>query len=104
MSSYWKAAQRSLPSNCSNDWIAVTEYVHGLFNNGSAPDIFDLKSALIAAEYSGPGGNTTVIDQDGFLSADYVNGTSVEEAARWLMDPLGDFQVSSFSLVLHSNV
>lgn len=98
MSSYWKAAERSLPRNCSDDWIAVTQYVYELFQNGSATDIFNLKSALITAEYSGPGGNTTLIEQDGFLSASSVNGTTVEDAASWLMDPLGNFQVSLFRI------
>jgi hypothetical protein len=96
MSSYWKAAERSLPRNCSNDWIAVTQYVYELFQNGSVTDIFDLKSALITAEYSGPGGNTTLIHQDGFLSTSYVDETNVANAASWLMDPLGSFQVSLF--------
>lgn len=93
MSSYWKAAQRSLPTNCSNDWIAVTKYVDDIFTNGSAKDVFDLKTILTTAEYSGPGGNTTLLEQDGYLESDYINSTSVLIAAKYLMDPVGSFQV-----------
>lgn len=93
MSSYWQAARRSLPANCSNDWVAVTKYVDNLFATGSAKEIYDLKSLLIAAEFSGPGGNMKRITDENLLSDANIQNTRNAEAARWLMDPLGVFQV-----------
>ncbi|EIN06329.1 peptidase S28 [Punctularia strigosozonata HHB-11173 SS5] len=62
MASYYKAAERSLTRNCSADWVAVTRYVDEVLkgSNGTLKD--DVKFALMKAELSGPGGNTTGAD------------------------------------------
>ena len=95
MSSYWQAAERALPRNCSNDWVAVTEYFDDVFTNGSEQEIHDLKVQVITAEYTGPGGNTTKLDATGYLQiADQFEATTL---ATFLMDPLGEYQVRSSS-------
>lgn len=91
MSSYWQAAERALPRNCSNDWIAVTKYVDDVFTNGSDQEIRSLKAQLIAAEFTGPGGNTTVLDNAGYLND--VDSFDFLLLALYLMDPLGQYQV-----------
>ena len=91
MSSYWQAAERALPSNCSNDWVAVTKYVDEVFTNGSNQSIYDLKARLIVAEFSGPGGNTTALKQLGYPGI--VETYNVSDVVAYLMDPLGQYQV-----------
>ena len=91
MSSYWQAAERALPSNCSNDWIAVTKYVDDVLINGNSQQVIDLKTRIITAEFSGPGGNTTKLDQSGYLQN--ISQFDVSTLTYYLMDPLGNFQV-----------
>ncbi|KAF8885052.1 serine carboxypeptidase S28-domain-containing protein [Gymnopilus junonius] len=52
MSSYYKAAERSMTRNCSADWVAVTKYVDDTLSGSN-------ETALLKAHLSGPGGNTT---------------------------------------------
>ena len=92
MSSYWQAAERALPRNCSNDWVAVTKYVDGVFTYGSAQEIHDLKSRIMAAEFTGPGGDMTLLEKYRYLSI--VDQFSTAKVAYYLMDPLGHYQVS----------
>ena len=93
MSSYWQAAERALPRNCSNDWVAVTKYVDEVFTNGSDQDVYSLKARIIVAEYSGPGGDTTRLEQLGYPNI--VDQYNVSDVVNYLMDPLGDYQVCS---------
>ena len=91
MSSYWQAAERALPRNCSDDWIAVTKYFDDVFINGSDQDIHDLKIRIVTAEFSGPGGNTTLLDESDYLQN--LDQFDVSTLAHYLMDPLGEWQV-----------
>ena len=95
MSSYWQAAERAIPRNCSNDWVAVTKYVDELFTNGTDQQINNLKTRIITAEFTGPGGNTTQLDESGYL--DDLDQIDVSTVVTYLTDPLGDFQVCSLS-------
>ncbi|KAF9787086.1 peptidase S28 [Thelephora terrestris] len=90
MSSYWQAAERALPRNCSNDWVAVTKYFDEVFTNGSDQEIFDLKARIVAAEFTGPGGNTSLLKELDYPQV--VDQFEVLDLAVYLMDPLGDFQ------------
>ena len=91
MSSYWQAAERALPRNCSNDWVAVTKYVDDVFTNGSDQEVHDLKVRIITAEFSGPGGNTTRLEELGYLNT--IDQFNASDLAYYLMDPLGEYQV-----------
>lgn len=91
MSSYWQAAERALPRNCSNDWIAVTKYFDEVLTDGSDQEVYNLKARIIAAEFTGPGGNTTRLEESGYL--DVVEQFDASTLADYLMDPLGDYQV-----------
>ena len=91
MSSYWQAVERALPSNCSNDWVAVTKYIDDVFANGSDQEVYNLKVRIITAEFSGPGGNTTRLEDLGYLND--VDQFSAHKLTSYLMDPLGDYQV-----------
>ena len=91
MSSYWQTAERAIPRNCSNDWVAITKYVDEVFTNGSDEEIYDLKARIITAEFTGPGGNTTKLEELGYLQI--VDEFEESILAYYLMDPLGDFQV-----------
>lgn len=91
MSSYWKAAERALPRNCSNDWIAVTKFVDDVFTNGSDEEILDLATLIVTAEFTGPGGNTTLLDESDILQN--IDQFDVPTLVTYLMDPLGDYQV-----------
>jgi len=51
MSSYWKAAERALPRNCSNDWVSITKHFDEVLSNGSDQEVYDLKARIIAAEW-----------------------------------------------------
>jgi len=93
MSSYWQAVERALPRNCSNDWIAVTKYVDEVFAHGSDQEVYNLKARIITAEYSGPGGDTSMLKELGYLGI--VEEFTIPDLAYYLMDPLGDFQVCS---------
>jgi hypothetical protein len=90
MSSYWQAAERALPRNCSNDWVAVTKYVDDILTNGSDQEVRNLKAQIIAAEFTGPGGNTTRLDNSGYLNN--VDSFGSSNIAWYLMDPLGHYQ------------
>jgi len=93
MSSYWQAAERALPRNCSNDWIAVTKYFDEVLTNGSDQEIHNLKVRIVTAEFTGPGGNTTKLDESHYLQiVDQFDATTL---ATYLMDPLGEYQVCS---------
>jgi hypothetical protein len=91
MSSYWQAAERALPRNCSNDWVAVTKYFDDVFMKGSEQEAHDLRLRLVAAEFTGPGGNTTLLDESDYLQS--VDQFKVTDLATYLMDPLGSYQV-----------
>lgn len=90
-SSYWKAAERAIPRNCSNDWVAVTKYFDDVFTDGSDQEVYDLKARIVAAEFTGPGGNTTLLDELDYPQV--VDQFQVTDLASYLMDPLGNFQV-----------
>lgn len=93
MSSYWQAAERALPRNCSNDWIAVTKYVDDMFLNGSDQEINELKTRIVTAEYTGPGGDTSKLDKTNYLQN--LDQFAISTLTYYLMDPLGDWQVCS---------
>lgn len=91
MASYYKAAERSLPRNCSNDWVAVTRLVDDtLMNSKNETAVNDMKFALLKARLSGPGGNTT--GADGLTMQQAANASDVDVASI-LMDPLDFYQV-----------
>lgn len=94
MASYWQAARRSLPGNCSNDWVAVTRYVDDILGSGSDSEVYRLKRRLIEAEFTGPGGDRSRIEAENLLSEANIRNTANYYVARYLMDPLGRFQVS----------
>lgn len=93
MSSYWQAAERAIPRNCSNDWVAVTKYFDQVLTSGSVEEIHDLKVRLLTAEFTGPGGDTTKLDESGYLED--LDQLDAPTLAYFLMDPLGDYQVCS---------
>ena len=93
MSSYWQAAERAIPRNCSNDWVAVTKYFDDVLTSGSDQEIHDLKVRMVTAEFTGPGGNTTQLDESDYLQT--VDQTEAHDFALILMDPLGNYQVRS---------
>ena len=93
MSSYWQAAERAIPRNCSNDWVAVAKYFDDVLTSGSDQEIHDLKLRIITAEFTGPGGNTTKLDESGYLQI--VDQFEASTLATYLMDPLGEYQVRS---------
>ncbi|EMD39403.1 hypothetical protein CERSUDRAFT_93435 [Gelatoporia subvermispora B] len=93
MSSYYKAAERSLTRNCSADWVAVTKYVDDILRNGSAQQQAEMKYRLLKARLDGPGGNDT--GSSGFTIKDAAN-ISNDEAAGVLMDPLNFYQYYGF--------
>ncbi|KAF8959584.1 peptidase S28 [Flammula alnicola] len=93
MSSYYKAAERSLTRNCSADWVAITKYVDNTLNGTNETAIVNLKFDLLKARLSGPGGNTTGADG---LTLSQANKTSDVDAASILMDPLDFYQYYGF--------
>jgi len=91
MASYYKAAERSLARNCSNDWVAVTRFVDDtLMGSQNATEINKLKFKLLKARLSGPGGNNTGANG---LTIDQAAGQSNLNIATILMDPLDFYQV-----------
>lgn len=90
MSSYYKAAERSLTRNCSADWVAVTKYVDDVLSGSNATASTDIKFALKFAELSGKGGNTTLAMN---LTREEAANISNVNAASILMDPLDFYQV-----------
>ncbi|KIJ30722.1 hypothetical protein M422DRAFT_267663 [Sphaerobolus stellatus SS14] len=90
MASYYKAAERSLARNCSNDWVAVTKFVDDtLMNSKNTTQVNELKFRLLKARLSGPGGNET--GADGLTVAQAANESNVNIASI-LMDPLDFYQ------------
>lgn len=90
MASYYEAAERALPRNCSSDWVAVTKYMDDVLMGNDTTEQIRVKRALYVARMSGPGGNTTLVQQ---LSDADVLGLSSEDVAGILLDPLINFQV-----------
>ena len=98
MASYYEAAERALPRNCSSDWVAVTKYVDGVLAGNDTTEQISVKRALYVARKSGPGGNTTLVPQ---LSDGDVLAMSSSNLSKVLMDPLIGFQVSKgFAVIL----
>ncbi|KAF8999273.1 serine carboxypeptidase S28-domain-containing protein [Cyathus striatus] len=97
MSSYYKAAERSLTRNCSADWVSVTRYVDDTLQGNNESAIIDMKFELLKARLSGPGGNTTGAAG---LTKDIANKTSNVDAASILMDPLDFYQYYGFGASL----
>ncbi|KAJ7880338.1 peptidase S28 [Mycena olivaceomarginata] len=93
MSSYYKAAERSLTRNCSADWVAVTKFVDDTLNGTNETLQIDVKFDLLKARLSGPGGNTSRADS---LTRKRANATSSVNAATILMDPLNFYQYYGF--------
>lgn len=93
MSSYWGAAERALPRNCSADWVAATKYSDAALRDGTEDEVAELKLRLLKASLSLPG-NTTIADQ---LSLNDVKNLTIEEAGQILLQPIspnnGYFQV-----------
>ncbi|KJA19598.1 hypothetical protein HYPSUDRAFT_44157 [Hypholoma sublateritium FD-334 SS-4] len=97
MSSYYKAAERSLTRNCSADWVAVTKYVDDTLNSNDETAIVNLKFDLLKAHLSGPGGNTTGAAG---LTKQIANQASDVDVASVLMDPLNFYQYYGFQASL----
>ena len=97
MASYYEAAQRALPSNCSSDWVAVTKYVDGVLVGCNTTEQIVVKRALYVARMSGPGGNTTLVRS---LSDTDVLNIPSDQIAAVLMDPLIPFQVSRGFIII----
>ncbi|KAJ7636082.1 peptidase S28 [Mycena polygramma] len=93
MSSYYKAAERSLTRNCSADWVAVTKFVDDTLNGSNETLKIDVKFDLLKARLSGPGGNNSAADG---LTRQRANATSSVDAASILMDPLNFYQYYGF--------
>lgn len=90
MSSYYKAAERSLTRNCSADWVAITKYVDESLNSTNTTLKTDIKFGLEFARLSGKGGNTTLAQN---LTREQAANISNLQAASILMDPLDFYQV-----------
>ena len=98
MASYYEAAERALPRNCSSDWVAVTKYVDGVLMGTNITEQIIVKRALYVARMSGPNGNTTLVKP---LTDAQVSSIPSEDIVAVLMDPLINFQVSrSFAIIL----
>ena len=97
MASYFGAVERALPRNCSADWVAVTRYVDGVLNGNNVTEQIRVKRALYIARMSGPGGNTTLVQQ---LSDQAVAALPSSDMAGVLLDPLIPFQVSRALIVI----
>ena len=91
MSSYWQAAERALPRNCSNDWVAVTKYFDDVLTNGNDQEAYNLKARIVAAALTGPGGNTTLLQESGYPQG--VDQVTAVDLGYYLLSPLGNFQV-----------
>ena len=97
MASYYEAAERALPRNCSADWVAVTKYVDDILTGTNTTEQIRVKRALYTARLSRPGGNTTLVQQ---LSDSAVAALAPDDMANVLLDPLLGFQVSSSFTVM----
>ncbi|PPQ80737.1 hypothetical protein CVT25_001857 [Psilocybe cyanescens] len=94
MSSYYKAAERSLTRNCSADWVAVTRHVDNTLKGDNETAISNMKFDLLKARLSGPGGNATGAAG---LTVQKAKNTSNVDAASVLMDPLDFYQYYGFA-------
>ena len=97
MASYYEAAERALPRNCSSDWVAVTKYVDDILMGSNTTEQIRVKRALYVARMSGPGGNTTLVEQ---LSDADILAMASDDIVGVLMDPLINFQVSRRLIVI----
>lgn len=98
MASYYEAAERALPRNCSSDWVTVTKYVDDVLMGSNTTEQTMVKRALYVARMSRPGGNTTLVQN---LSDAEVLAIPSSDSASVLLDPLTDFQVSrDFTIIL----
>ena len=91
MASYYEAAERALPRNCSSDWVAVTKYVDSILMGSDTTEQIRVKRALYVARMSGPGGDTTQVEQ---LSDADILAIASDDIVGVLTDPLINFQVS----------
>lgn len=95
-SSYWRAAERALPRNCSADWAAATRYSDAALRDGTDDEVAALKLRLLKASLSLPG-NTTIADE---LTLNDVKNLTIEAAGLILLQPIqpngGEFQVNIF--------
>ena len=91
MASYYQAAERALPRNCSADWVAFIKYVDGVLIGNDTTQQIALKRALYVASLSGPGGNTTQVQP---ISDSDIMTIPPNDIGRFLLDPLVTFQVS----------
>ena len=99
MASYYEAAERALPRNCSSDWVAVTKYVDDVLMGTNTAEQIVVKRALYIARMSGPNGNTTLVKP--LTDAQILNIPS-EDIAAVVMDPLINYQVSIASTLILS--
>lgn len=90
MSSYYKAAERSLTRNCSADWVAVTQHVDETLKSGEKDKVQDMKFELLKARLGKPGGDESAAMG---LTKEKAAQTSDVDAASILMDPLDFYQV-----------
>ncbi|KAG7096655.1 hypothetical protein E1B28_004070 [Marasmius oreades] len=97
MSSYYKAAERSLTRNCSADWVAVTRYVDDVLINSDVKTKNSLKFRIWKARLSHPGNNTTEADK---LTEEQASAKSDVSTASVLMDPLNFYQYYGFAASL----
>ena len=97
MASYYAAAARSMPSNCSSDWAAVTRYVDVVLNNATANSeaAIDVKFELQFSLLSGKGGDTSGAKN---LTREEAAKTSDLDAAQIMMTPLSFYQVRTICL------
>ncbi|KAF9450697.1 hypothetical protein P691DRAFT_440039 [Macrolepiota fuliginosa MF-IS2] len=93
MSSYYKAAERSLTRNCSADWVSVTRHVDDTLMGSDETAKTQMRLALLKARAGKPGGNTTEADK---ISETTAQRTSDVSAASILMDPLDFYQYYGF--------
>lgn len=80
MASYYEAAERALPRNCSADWVAAKKYVDDTLNGSNATLIEQVKLDLLKTR-----------------NISNTNGVSGADASTVLMDPLGYFQACIFN-------
>ena len=91
MASYYEAAERALPRNCSADWVAVTKYVDGILMGSDITEQIRIRRALYVARMSGPNGDTSMVEP---LSDSEILSIPSDDIVAVLLDPLLDFQVS----------
>lgn len=90
MASYYEAAERALPRNCSADWVAITKYVDDTLKGSNTTLENQVKLSLYKAHLTGPGNDTSKV---GDITIGSIANYDDEYAATVLMDPLDFFQV-----------